>query len=404
MSFLSAIRVAFCALLAHKGRSALTSLGIVIGIATVITLVSAGSSAARRMDQIMDGVGKNLILVRARARTQSDFVSSYVELTDADADAMRKEVGHLLVGVAESQVVRRYVGTPSRGRTTQITGTVPDLQRVRNWQVPHGRFLSDDDLKKEAPVCLIGQAVRRDLFPNTQQPVGELLRIDGIEFRIIGILGPKGKLPIGFDQDDQIFVPLTTLQQKLAGEKKLLIITSAARSADVVEPAKAEIQRVLRAQRRLKPGQEDDLDISSVREMSELAFTAAFIMQALVLVIASVSLVVGGIGIMNILLASVAERTREIGLRMAVGATPGAVLVQFLLEGLVLGLVGGLLGILVGLAGSLLLAQLCGWEAAIPPWIVTLAVVVSAGTGLLFSFYPALKASRLEPMAALRCE
>jgi putative ABC transport system permease protein len=404
MSLLSAMRVALGALLVHKGRSALTSLGIVIAIATVIAMVSAGASVARRLDELLEGVGKNLVLVRAQARTQSDFVNNYVELTDADAEAIRKEVGHLLIGVAESQSLQRHATYRARSRSTMITGVVPDLQRVRNWKVPHGRFVAAEDLKKEAPVCVIGQTVRRDLFPHTVNPLGETLRIGGIEFRIVGVLGGKGKLPVGFDQDDQVFVPLTTLQSKLAGEKKLVIITAAARSAADVEPAKAEITRVLRAQRHLKAGQPDDLDINSVRDISELALVAALIMQLLVAVIASVSLVVGGIGIMNILLASVAERTSEIGLRMAVGATPASVLAQFLLEGMALGLVGGLLGILLGVGASLLLARACDWDAAIPTWIISIAVLVSAGTGLVFSFYPAWKASRLEPIVALRCE
>lgn len=404
MSIFSAIRVAISSLLVHKGRSALTSLGIVIGIATVIAMVSAGSSVARQLDTLLEGVGKNLILIRARAKTQSDFVNSYVQLTDADADAIRKEVGPRLVGVAEAQSLQRHATHGGRSHSTLVTGVVPDLQRVRNWKVPHGRFITEDDLKKEAPACLIGQAVLRDLFPTTPNPVGETLRIEGVEFRVIGVLGAKGKLPVGFDQDDQIFVPLTTLQSKLAGEKRLLIITCAARSAADVEPAREEIRRTLRAQRRLRAGQPDDLDISSVREMSQLAITIGLIMQGLIILIASVSLFVGGIGIMNILLASVAERTREIGLRMAVGATPASVRAQFLLEGVVLGLVGGLLGILLGVGGSLLLANACGWEAAIPTWIISLALLVAAGTGLIFSFYPAWRASQLDPMVALRCE
>lgn len=377
---------------------------MVIGIATVIALVSAGTSAARRLDEVLEGVGKNLLIVRARPRSQGDFVQKQAELTDMDAERLRKELGHLLRGVAESQVIRRRVTSQGRGRSTQITGAVPDLQSIRNWKVPHGRWFTDDDMKKEAPVCLIGQAVRRDLFPHQTNPVGETLRIDGIEFRIIGVLGPKGKLPIGFDQDDQVFVPLTTLQTRLAGEKRLTVITCAARSAEVQEQAKAAMTRVLRARRQLKSNQPDEFEVSSVREISELAMTVAGAIQLLVVVIASVSLVVGGIGIMNILLASVAERTREIGIRMAVGATPGAVLVQFLLEGLVLALAGGILGILCGLALAIVLAVLCGWEVAIPSWSITLSVLVSAGTGVAFSLYPAIKASQLEPIVALRCE
>jgi putative ABC transport system permease protein len=404
MSFLAAIRVAFDSLLVHKGRSALTSLGIVIGIATVISLVSAGQSVRQRMAELLDGAGKNLILVRARAHTTQEFVNTHVPLLEEDAAAIRKHAGHLLSGVAESQAMQRVASTASHQHSTLIVGAVPDLQRVRNWKAPHGRFLAEEDLKKEAAVCLIGQRVRERLFPEVSNPVGEMLRIEHLEFRIIGVLGAKGKLPIGFDQDDQIFVPLTTLQNKLAGEKRLVIITAAARSSELVEPARQEILRVLRENRRHRPGEADEIDVTTVREVADLAFAVATTIQVLIAVIASVSLVVGGIGIMNILLASVAERTREIGIRLAVGARPGDVLMQFLMEGLVLSLAGGLLGVVLGFSLTIGIAAAAGWRPVISPGTVLLAFAVSAAVGLFFSYYPALKASRLDPMTAMRCE
>jgi putative ABC transport system permease protein len=245
--------------------------------------------------------------------------------------------------------------------------------------------------------------VRRKLFP-ADGAMGEVVRIGTLPVRIIGVLGAKGRSPTGADQDDQVFLPITTLQRKLLGEERIGIIVAAGRSENVVERAREQIVHVLRRQHRLKPGQADDFDVSTVREMAELAEILTATMQGLVAVIASISLLVGGIGIMNIMLVSVTERTREIGIRMAVGATSGNILTQFLIEALILALIGGVLGIAVGIGGAVLLARLIHWPLVLSPTTILLGFGVAASVGIFFGYYPARKASRMDPIDALHYE
>jgi putative ABC transport system permease protein len=403
MGLFSALRVALTALLVHKGRSTLTSLGIVIGIAAVIAMVSAGGGARRKLDERLDNVGKNLILIRAGAYTQAGALADIRPLTGEDADAIRKQVGGRLVGVAEVQATMRVAATRTTVWRTMFVGTSPEMQQVRGWRMTFGRFFNDDDVKKQAAVCLLGRTVSEKLFPDTPNPVGQLIKVERTHLRVIGVLQPKGRSPVGGDQDDQEFVPLKTLQRKVVGEERISLILSAVRSPDDLDRAKADISRVLRERHRVKPGSED-FDVSSVAEMAELGRILMRTMQILVGVIAGISLLVGGIGIMNIMLVSVTERTREIGIRMAVGASGFDVLVQFLIEAVVLALVGGLLGVLLGMGGAVALAHLAGWPIQIDPVIVVVAFAVSAGVGVFFGYYPALKASRLDPIDALRYE
>ncbi len=404
MGFLSALRVALAALVVNKGRSTLTSLGIVIGISAVIALVSAGDGARYLLDQKLETVGKNLIIVRAGARTQQGMVANITYLTHEDAAAIRREVGSQLVGVAELQL---HQGTATAGSSmpwrTSFVGCTPELAKVRKWTLDSGEFFSDDDVKHVAPVCLIGQTVRKKIFPDTPNPLGMTIRVDGHPLRVVGILSEKGKNPLGADQDDQVFVPLTTLEQHISGKRHLSQIITAPISENLGDRARAEISRVLREQHHVKEGSED-FDVVSVREMAELATVVTKTLHVLIAVIAGISLIVGGIGIMNIMLVSVTERTREIGIRMAVGATPADVLVQFLIEAVVLALVGGIIGITLGMAAALGMAKLIGWPLVISPSIVLLTFGIAGGVGVFFGFYPARKASRLDPIEALRYE
>jgi putative ABC transport system permease protein len=406
MSFLSAIRVALGALLVNKGRSVLTSLGIVIGISAVIAMVSAGAGARDKLDERLDSVGKNLILIKPGGRTQQGISTESAPLKEEDVEAIRKKVNpSWLTGVAESQMVPLIMASTRYGNhPVPLVGSVPDLQKIRRWKVKYGRFYTDEDVKAFAPVCLIGENTRQKLFPDKPDPVGESVRVGRIQLRVIGVLGEKGRSPTGADQDDQIFLPVTTLRHKLTGRDRIDLIITCTRSEELIERAKEEIIRVMRESHHIKPGSSDDFDVSTVQEMAELAVVLTKTMQILIAVIASISLIVGGIGIMNIMLVSVTERTREIGIRMAIGATPWDILIQFLIEAVVLALVGGIIGISLGLGGAFALAEVAGWPPVLQPNIVLLAFFVSAAVGIFFGFYPAQKASRLDPIEALRYE
>ncbi len=403
MNLFSAIRIALDALLGNKTRTALTSLGIVIGISAVIALVSAGEGARSKLDDRLGSLGKNLIVVRPGSRSSQGMIADFAPLAIADADAIRHQLRPMLVGVAPTQLTQRIASSPSASVPTTICGATAELSPVRLWHSRTGRFLTEDDDKRQALVCIVGATVRKKLFPRETNPLGQVVRIDRLRFRVIGVLADKGRSPTGADQDDQIMVPLTTLQRKLAGEERLSSILTAVPDEAMLDRAKQEIGRILREKHHLKPGAET-FDVSSVNEIAALAKVVSATLQGLIVVIASISLLVGGIGIMNIMLVSVTERTREIGLRMAVGATPFDVLTQFLLEAMVLSMLGGLIGIGVGIAAALSLAKLAHWPLILSPAAVMIACAVSAAVGIFFGYYPAWKASRLDPIEALRYE
>jgi len=405
MSLLAAFRHALAALLVHKGRTALTSLGIVIGIGAVIALVAAGEGARQKLDERLASAGNDLIIIRPGGHSLgAGLTSDNAPLTSKDADAIRKVVGPLLLGVAPWQVTPRLVSSGTSNWGTVVVGTTADFQRVGEWQIVRGRAFNGDDVKKRAPVCVLGQTVRRKLFPDQADPVGAYLRVGSVRLRVVGVLGTKGFTPLGDDQDDQLFIPLDLLQRNLVGKESLAMILTNVRSAATIDRAKAEITQVLRRQHHLRPGMGNDFDVSSVQELAELAVVVTRTLQGLVAVIGGIALLVGGIGLMNIMLVAVTERTREIGIRMALGATPWDVLVQFLLEAVVLALLGGVVGILLGLLAAALLAREANWPVVVSPSAVCLAFGVTAAVGIFFGYYPAWKASRLDPIEALRYE
>jgi putative ABC transport system permease protein len=404
MTLSSAVRVALDALRAHKGRTVLTSLGIVIGVGAVITLVAAGEGARHKLEERLDTIGPAIILVRAGARTHQSVVADFAPLTTADADAIRKQAAVYLTGVAEVQITQRLATTREATVPIVVVGSTPDIRPIRRWEVAAGRFYTDEDVRRRAAVCLLGQTARRRLFPDTPSPIGQTVRIDRTVFHVIGLTAAKGRSATGEDQDDQVFVPLTTLQHRLVGAERVNLILTSARSEALVPQAQSAIERALRQRRRLKPEAPADFEVSSVQELTELAVLVTATLQALSAVIASVSLVVGGVGVMNIMLVAVTERTREIGLRMAVGARPADVLLQFLGEAVVLTLFGGLIGVLLGVGGALAMAAALDWPVVVRPEVIALAFAVSAAVGVGFGFYPAWKASRLDPIAALRHE
>jgi putative ABC transport system permease protein len=411
MNLSAAFRIALEALFVNKGRSALTSLGIVIGIMAVIAMVAAGGGAREKLDERLDSVGKNLILIRPGGQTTTGLVLQVVPLTSEDAQALRddRELQRMLVGVAESQPMPVTAHSAYATRRTTAVGLRPELFKIRNWQLARmsgggGRFFTDSDIKKAANVCMLGDTIRRRLFPNKQNPIGERIRIENVSLEVIGVLEPKGANPLGQDQDDQVFVPMTTLQNKIAMDQRIAIIVASVKNQAYLDDAVARIRKIMRKQHRLRPDQPDDFDVKSVQEMAQIGVFLIDTLNVLVVVIASISLLVGGIGIMNIMLVSVTERTREIGIRMAVGATPANVRNQFLLEAMILSLVGGVLGVSLGIGVAALITHWLDWPMAVSPFYVALAFGVSALVGVFFGYYPAAKASRLDPIEALRYE
>lgn len=407
MNVFSALRIAVEALFVNKFRSFLTSLGIIIGIMSVIAMVAAGSGAKEALDDRLDSVGKNLIIIRPGGRGPAGIVTQLAPLTAEDIKALRDDqaLKRYVTGVAESQLMPlSMVSTTTGHHATSLVGVAPDMFSVRNWKLSGGRLLIHADQKKSAAVCVIGETVRKKLFPYKKIPLGERLRIGNVRLEVVGVLQSKGRSPMGQDQDDQVFLPLSTLQDRIAQERRISIVVAAARTLDTIEVATKRITEVLRVQHRLRPTDKEDFDVSSVQELSSLAIFLTNTLNILVVVIASISLVVGGIGIMNIMLVSVTERTREIGIRMAVGATPNNVRNQFLIESVMLSLVGGTLGVLLGVLIAAAIAQLLRWPFHIEPFYIGLAFGVSALVGIFFGYYPAVKASRLDPIEALRYE
>jgi putative ABC transport system permease protein len=409
MNPFATIRVAFDALLVNKGRSVLTSLGIVIGIMAVIAMVAAGNGAREKLDERLESVGKNMIFVRPGGRqTTWNLQTDFKPLGNDDAKALREdpELREMLTGVAESQLQPAIVTANGRNYPTTITSGVPEIFSIRSWRVANGRLYTKSDNEQASRVVVLGDTVVKKVFPNRPNPVGERIAIQGQHFQVIGTLQPKGRIPTGQDQDDQVFMPIVTLQQKIAREKKIIAISCAARKADQVDRAVERIKAVLRQKHGIKYGEQLDCEVSSVKEMSELAVYVLGILNVLIIIIASISLVVGGIGIMNIMLVSVTERTREIGIRMAVGATPANIRNQFLIEAVILSLIGGAIGVALGLGVAYVLGHFTRWPVyfmSILDWIA-LAFGVAAAVGVFFGYYPAAKASQLDPIEALRYE
>jgi putative ABC transport system permease protein len=408
MGFFSALRVALAALFVNKGRSVLTSLGIVIGIAAVIAMVAAGNGAKEKLDDRLESVGKNIVLVRPGGRTSTGITVVSTPITSDDAAAIRadEQVKKMVTGVAESQATQDQVTTATGSFLTTISGIWPDMFLVRKWQVSAGRLFSHAENRSASAVGVIGETLAKKLFPGRRPAdmVGQRLKMFGQSVEIVGVLIPKGKNPIGQDQDDQIFVPINTIQQRLGREPRVSVITCTARSNEDITPVQDRITKILRERRHLRPNMPNDFDVTSVEEMAAIGLLLTNTLNVLVVVIASISLIVGGIGIMNIMLVSVTERTREIGIRMAVGATPNDVRNQFLIESVVLSLGGGLIGVLLGLSFAYVITNLLDWPLRLSPVYPAVAFGVAAGVGVFFGYYPAVKASRLDPIEALRYE
>jgi putative ABC transport system permease protein len=402
----SILRIAFRALARNKVRSALTALGVIIGVASVIAMVALSSGARAAIDAQIQSTGTNVVYVSAGSWNRRGGIhggiGSVQTLTLEDATAIRDQVltvGHL------TPVVRGRAQVVAGGQNwnTSIEGVNEEYVVVRNWPIASGRNVSPRDVLLADKVCLLGDTVAKTLFPG-EDPIGEIVRVKNLPFRVIGVLSAKGQGQWGQDQDDLIVAPYTTIQKKLLGITYIHQVMISATRPDAVEPTAVQITRLLRQRHRVTDPEEDDFTVRTVEEMAQTRTQLAQTMTGLLMSVASVSLLVGGIGIMNIMLVSVTERTREIGLRMAVGARTRDILSQFLTEAVSLSVLGGLVGIALGVGISQALTRGLGWPTLITADAIGIAFVFSAAVGIFFGWYPARKAAGLDPIEALRYE
>jgi putative ABC transport system permease protein len=408
INLLWTLKIAVKALQSNKMRSALTMLGVIIGVGAVIAMLAVGTGASQRISQQIQSIGSNLLIVLPGSTTSGGVrmgAGTQPTLTLGDAGAIKKEcpavsyVAPILSGVA--QVVFGHANW-----STGIQGTTPDFLAVRNWLLSNGRAFTEADIRSASKVCLLGQTVVDNLF-GSENPVGQTVRIKNIPFKVIGVLASKGQSAVGQDQDDTVLIPVTTAQKRLFGTAfpgMVRIIMVEAASLEEMDAAQEQITALLRQRHHLGQRQEEDFSIRNLTQFMQAAEQSSRVMTLLLGAIASVSLLVGGIGIMNIMLVSVTERTREIGIRMAVGAKTKAIRMQFIAEALTLSMIGGITGILAGVGVSKIISALAGWSTVISLFSIVLAFGFSALVGIFFGYYPAYKASLLDPILALRYE
>jgi putative ABC transport system permease protein len=406
MDLMAIIRIAMRALARNKLRSSLTMLGIIIGVGAVIAMVSVGQGAQEQAQQQIAAMGSNMLFVGAGTVTRGGMRMGWgatKTLIYEDVLAILRECPAVKAAAPGSQSSAQVV-FGNDNWATQINGTEPQYFEIRTWPFQEGGSFTQDDVAMAANVAVIGETVRKNLFGATD-PIGETVRINNLPFKVVGVLTPKGtSAAMGNDQDDIILVPITTLQKKITGQDWLRWIMVSAASREASYTAQQQITSLLRDRHRIRSGQDDDFMVRNLADMADLADQQAKVFTMLLASIASISLLVGGIGIMNIMLVSVTERTREIGIRMAIGATEGDVQQQFLIEAVVLSLVGGAIGIAGGMATSYLITQTLGWPVLVSPTAIVAAVIFSMAVGIFFGFYPARKAARLDPIEALRYE
>jgi putative ABC transport system permease protein len=405
-----AMKIAFGALRVNKLRSALTMLGIIIGVGAVIAMVAVGSGATERIQQQIASIGSNVIIVLPGSITASGVrlgTGNMVTLTQDDARAVGRDCPSVQAVAPVSRGGAQVVyGNNNWG--TSIQGTTPEYLSIRDIGIQSGSAFTQQDVDAAAKVALLGQTVVNNLFNGTD-PVGQAIRIKGVPFTVVGTLVPKGQSPTGQDQDDLVVMPITTAQKKVLGVTQAkansvgsLIVQ--ATGPQTIQTAQDQMRDLLRQRHHLQSGQDDDFTIRNLEEVFKAQETSSQVMSILLAAIASVSLIVGGIGIMNIMLVSVTERTREIGLRQAVGAKTKDILTQFLVEAVTLSILGGVVGIALGIVASELISYFAGWSTVIGLGSILLAFVFSALVGIFFGFYPARKAAYLDPIEALRYE
>jgi len=389
-------------------RSFLTMLGMIIGVGAVIAMVAVGAGANERIAAQIASVGSNLLIVLPGSTTSGGLRSGFGSvptLTMGDARAIARELPAVRAASPSVRTTAPVVAG-NQNWSTIVQGVTPEFFDIREWGVSSGRWFTGDEVDAAAKVAVLGRTVAENLF-GAEDPVGKVVRIKRVPFAVVGVLERKGQSPQGQDQDDTVIAPVTTVQKRISGTPHagtVGVILVQAAGPDRLAEAQDQVVALLRQRHRIPRGQEDDFSVRNLSEMLSVAEASARVMTMLLGAIASVSLIVGGIGIMNIMLVSVTERTREIGIRMAVGADGRDILLQFLIEALLLAVTGGVIGIAAGIAGSVLVSRIAGWSTLVSPGAVLLAFGFSAAVGIFFGFYPARKASRLDPIEALRYE
>lgn len=405
MRFVEILRIAFDALLRNKMRSLLTMLGIIIGVGAVIAMVAIGQGAQASVDAQISSLGTNVLLVFPGTTTRAGVTAGFgtgTSLTEEDAQAIKEQCQ----AVALITPLLRTGGQAVYGNLnwgTILQGGSPEYFLIRDWRLERGEFFTDQDVHAAAKVCLLGQTVVQQLFESAD-PIGQTIRIRNIPFKVIGTLESKGQNVLGQNQDDIIIIPYTTLQKRMMGNVRTWGFLVSAVSKNQIAEAQQQITDVLRMRHKLGLTEDNDFTTRTQTDIAEASSATSKIMTTLLASIASVSLIVGGIGIMNIMLVSVTERTREIGIRMSIGARRRDILIQFLMEAIVLSLLGGMLGIILGVGGSSLVSRVAGWPTFVSAGSILLAVMFSMAVGVFFGYYPARKASTLNPIDALRYE
>ena len=408
MNFSMIFKVAILAILRNKTRSLLTCLGIIVGIAAVIAVLAIGKGASTMMLNEISTMGNNLMMVfpdwNRRGQVRSGMGAGQT-MTAGDAEAVKRELGHLVRSVSPSVNVSAQLVYQNRNWNCRVAGVSCDMPDIRNWQIGEGRFFTEEEERGYARVCVIGTTVRNNLFDD-DDPLGRTIRIGAMPFKVVGVLGSKGANGWGQDQDDTVMAPYTTVGRVLTRSKfrSINMMNLSLVNMDDLEEAKREVTALLRQRHKLPDYQDDDFETRDTTEIMSTMGSVSSLMTVLLTAVAAISLLVGGIGIMNIMLVSVTERIREIGLRMAIGATPFMILSQFIIEAVVLSTVGGALGVGVGVVAANVIGEVNHWPIVIEVSSAVYSFLFSAFVGMFFGFYPAYRASKLNPIDCLRYE
>ena len=406
MNLTNLFKIALRALANNKMRGFLTMLGIIIGVASVITMLAIGQGSKRSIQAEISEMGSNMIMIQPGGDIRGGVrqeASSMETLKLEDYQNIVDETRYV-AAVSPSVNSSGQVIYGANNAPTTIYGISPDYMEIRRYQVEDGEMFSDQDIAVAAKVCVVGKTVVDNLFPGGENPVGKVIRFQKLPFKIVGVLESKGYNSMGMDQDDLILAPYTTIQKKVLAITHLQGITCSALKEEYTEQAIGEISEILRRNHKLKADEEDDFTIRSQQELSSMLTSTTDMMTVLLAAVAGISLLVGGIGIMNIMYVSVTERTREIGLRMSIGAKGIDILSQFLIESILISVTGGLIGVIFGVGSAIIVNQVAHFPIFIQPWSVLLSFVVCTATGIFFGWYPAKKAARLDPIEAIRYE